>query len=114
LIAPSPAINKQSLRVGFEVLTAVSTKMAVFCVIVPCSLVEVYQLFRGPYCLRHQGDDAYILNHRLDKIKSYFYQTTRRYNPKDSHLPNLFGLSVKIHLKTAQNSENFTLSKATL
>jgi hypothetical protein len=28
--------------VGFEVLTAVSTKMTVFWVVAPCSLVEVY------------------------------------------------------------------------
>jgi hypothetical protein len=34
--------------VGFEVFTAVSTKMAVFWVVAPCSLVEVYQRFRGP------------------------------------------------------------------
>jgi hypothetical protein len=40
-------------NVGFEVLTAVGTKMAVFWVIVPCSMVEVYQRFRGPCCL-HQ------------------------------------------------------------
>jgi hypothetical protein len=37
--------------VGFEVLTAVSTKMAVFWVVAPCSLVEVYQRFTGPCCL---------------------------------------------------------------
>jgi hypothetical protein len=43
--------------VGFEVLTAVSTKMAVFWVVAPCSLVEVYQCFRGPCCLHHQGDE---------------------------------------------------------
>jgi hypothetical protein len=42
--------------VGFEVLTAVSTKMAVFWVVAPYSLVEVYQRFRGPCCFRHQGD----------------------------------------------------------
>jgi hypothetical protein len=42
--------------VGFEVLTAVSTKMAVFWVVEPCSLVEVYERFRGPWCLHHQGD----------------------------------------------------------
>jgi hypothetical protein len=41
--------------------------MAVFWVVVPCSLVEVYQRFTGPCCLHHQGD-------------------TRRYNPEDSHL----------------------------
>jgi hypothetical protein len=43
--------------VGFEVLTAVSMKMAVFWVVAPCSLVEFYQLFRGPCCLHHQGDE---------------------------------------------------------
>jgi hypothetical protein len=37
--------------VGFEVLMAVGTKMAVFWVLVPCSLVEIYQRFRGPCCL---------------------------------------------------------------
>jgi hypothetical protein len=31
--------------IGFEVLTAVSTKMAVFWVVAPCCLVEVYQRF---------------------------------------------------------------------
>jgi hypothetical protein len=30
--------------------------MAVFWVVAPCSLVEVYQRFRGPCCLHHQGD----------------------------------------------------------
>jgi hypothetical protein len=32
-------------------------KMAVFWVVAPCSLVEVYQAFRGPCCLQHQGDE---------------------------------------------------------
>jgi hypothetical protein len=45
------------VEVGFEVLTAVSMKIAVFWVVAPCSLVEVYQRFRGPCCcLHHQGD----------------------------------------------------------
>jgi hypothetical protein len=35
---------------GFEVLTAVSMKISVFWVVAPCSLVEVYQRFRGPCC----------------------------------------------------------------
>jgi hypothetical protein len=30
-------------------------KIAVFWVVAPCSLVEVYQRFRGPCCLHHQG-----------------------------------------------------------
>jgi hypothetical protein len=33
------------------------SKMAVFWVVAPCSLVEVYQRFRGPCCLHHQGDE---------------------------------------------------------
>jgi hypothetical protein len=41
---------------GFEVLTAVGTKMAIFWVVAACSLVEVYQRFRGPCCLHHQGE----------------------------------------------------------
>jgi hypothetical protein len=41
---------------GFEVLTAVSMKMAVFWVVVPYSLVEIYHRFRGPCCLHHQHD----------------------------------------------------------
>jgi hypothetical protein len=34
-------------------------KMAVFWVVAPCSLVEVYQRFRGPCCLHHQGDPSF-------------------------------------------------------
>jgi hypothetical protein len=45
------------VSVGFEVLMAVSTKMAVFWVVVPYCLVEVYQRFRGPCCLHHQGNE---------------------------------------------------------
>jgi hypothetical protein len=32
-------------------------KMAVFWVVAPCGLVEVYRRFRGLYCLHHQGDE---------------------------------------------------------
>jgi hypothetical protein len=63
----NPLKSKHS--VGFEVLTAVSTKMAVFWVLAPCSLVEVYQRFRGPCCFHHQGDPP-----------------LSPYNPEDSHL----------------------------
>jgi hypothetical protein len=47
--------------------------MAVFWVVAPCSLVEVYQRFRGPRCLHHLP-------------LSIIYQTTRRYNREDSNL----------------------------
>jgi hypothetical protein len=65
--------------IGFEVLTAVSAKMAVVWVVAPCSLVEVYQRFRGPCCLHHQGE-------RASETLVNFYQTTRHYNSEDSHL----------------------------
>jgi hypothetical protein len=75
--------------VGFEVLTAVSTKMAVFWVVAPCSLVEVYQRFRGPCCLHHQLGLLIALMMeaaRTSETLVNFYQITRRYNPEDNHL----------------------------
>jgi hypothetical protein len=41
--------------VRFQVLTAASMKMAVFWVVAPRRLVEVYRRFRGACCLHHQG-----------------------------------------------------------
>jgi hypothetical protein len=59
---------------GFEVLTAVSMKIAVFWVVAPCSLVEVYQRFSSPCCLHHQGDQKtaifialMFLNHNVSR-----------------------------------------------
>jgi hypothetical protein len=51
-------------------------KITVFWVVAPCSPVEVYQHFRGTCCLHHQGDETLV----------NLYQTTRHYNPEDSHL----------------------------
>jgi hypothetical protein len=74
-------------------------KMPVFWVLVPCSLVEVYQRFRGPCFLHHQGDVLEVLAAsiiraialmmeaaRTSETLGNFYQTTRRNNPEDSHL----------------------------
>jgi hypothetical protein len=57
--------------------------MAVFWVVTPCSLVEVYQRFRNPCCLRHQGDEKAA---RTSETLVNFYQTTRCCNPEDSHV----------------------------
>jgi hypothetical protein len=64
-------------------------KMAVFWVVAPCSLVEVYQRFRGPCCLHHQGDDSPLIALMMEVARTSenlvnFYRTTRRYNPEDS------------------------------
>jgi hypothetical protein len=68
-------------------------KMAVFWVVAPCRLVEVYRRFRDASCLYHQGDDrpASIIALMMEAASTSetsvnFYQTTRRYNPEDSHL----------------------------
>jgi hypothetical protein len=58
--------------------------MAVVWVVAPCSLVEVYQRFRGTCCLHHQSDEMEAA--RTSETLVNFYHTTRRYNPEDSHL----------------------------
>jgi hypothetical protein len=58
-------------RISYQLIM----KMAVFCVVAPYSLVEVYRRFGGACCLHHQN-----------KMSVNFYQTTRRNNPEDSHL----------------------------
>jgi hypothetical protein len=40
------------------ILRAVSMKIAVSCVIVPYSLVEVYRRFRGAFCHQHPGTQS--------------------------------------------------------
>jgi hypothetical protein len=61
--------------VGFEVITAVSMKMAVFCVVAPCSLSpSSWQMI----ALMMEAA-------RTSETLVNFYQTTRRYNPEDSH-----------------------------
>jgi hypothetical protein len=56
-----------SSSVGLEVLTAVSTNMAVFWVVAPCIALMMEAA-------------------RTSETLINFYQTTRRYNPEDSHL----------------------------
>jgi hypothetical protein len=61
--------------------------MAVFWVVASCSLVEVYQSFRGPCCLHHHSLTALMMEAaRTSETLIIFYQTTRRYNPEDSHI----------------------------
>jgi hypothetical protein len=47
-------------HVGFQVLTAVSMKIAIFWVVAPCSLVEVYRRFRGAGHRPHDGGSKHL------------------------------------------------------
>jgi hypothetical protein len=46
---------------GLEILTAASMKMAVFWVVAPCSLLEVYQRFRG-ICYNYYNPGSHLQN----------------------------------------------------
>jgi hypothetical protein len=46
--------KKESLRITDSKKTGQKMKMAVFWVVAPCGLVEVYRSFRGPCFLHHQ------------------------------------------------------------
>jgi hypothetical protein len=58
---------------------AVSMKIAIFWVVAPCSLEEVYQRFRRTCCLHHQAAST-------SETSVNFYQTTHCYNTEDSYL----------------------------
>jgi hypothetical protein len=64
-------------------------KMALFWVVVLCSLVEVYHNFRGVCFLSHR-----VIMDAASTIETFvnFYQTTWHNNPEDSHLQNIFYL----------------------
>jgi hypothetical protein len=48
---------------------AASMMMAVFWVVEPCSLIEVYRRFKGAFCLHHQGDDEEALVNMEMKLR---------------------------------------------
>jgi hypothetical protein len=67
-------------EVGFEVLTVVSMKMAVFWVVAPCSLVKVYQCFRGPYCLQNfYTTFHYYLNIACPTVRKIFNMSNNKW-----------------------------------
>jgi hypothetical protein len=72
--------------------------MAGFWVVASCSLVDVYQRFRGRCCLHYQGDEM-MEAARTSKTLVNFYQTTRRYNPEESHLRTHRRENLKSYLK---------------
>jgi hypothetical protein len=80
LTCPTRVVSwNYTVSVGFEVLTAVSKKIAVFWVVAPCSLVEVYQRFRGPCCLHQprRQQSSYTVSD-YEKIQSYWQRNETR------------------------------------
>jgi hypothetical protein len=76
-------MNNELGRMRFQVLMAISMKLAVFWVVSPCSLVEVYKHFRGACCL--------VIVLMMEALSTFgilvnFYQTTWCNNPEDGHL----------------------------
>jgi hypothetical protein len=50
--------------------------------------IHFYRRFRGTCCLHHQGNEIALMMEAASTSQTSvnFYQTTRRYNPEDSHL----------------------------
>jgi hypothetical protein len=66
-----------------------SMKMTAFWNMVPCSLVDVEQCFRGVYCLYHQGDESLIalMMEAVCTSEMLLYSdTTQCYVPESCHL----------------------------
>jgi hypothetical protein len=56
------------------------------CLLSCCCLVLVYRRFRGACCLQNKAIIALMMEATNTSETVNFYQTTRRSNPKDSHL----------------------------
>jgi hypothetical protein len=68
--------------------------MAVFWVVAPCHLVEVYRRFRGACCHHHA---LIIQAANTSETSANLYQTTRRINLEDSHHHTLRRENLKPH-----------------
>jgi hypothetical protein len=96
-------------------------KMAVFWVVVPCSLAEVSRRFRGTCCLHHQGDRGAAARGLLitlmmeaasiSETSANFYETTWLNNPEDRHVLTFFVNEIVICYYCSQiNNYNYDIS----
>jgi hypothetical protein len=66
---------KWAYVVTFQVLTAAGMNMAVFWVVAPCSLVEVYRRFRDTSCLCFRAKVNKLTTRQQGKIQPSFRST---------------------------------------
>jgi hypothetical protein len=78
-------INLSELQEIHIIQSQILMKIAVFWVVAPCSLVEVYQRFRGPCCLHHQGDDGRLHGATTQKTAIFILTAVRTSNPTDPY-----------------------------
>jgi hypothetical protein len=102
--------------VGFEVLTAVSMKMTVFWVVAPCSLVEVYQRFRGPCCLHHPDDllDYMVLQPRRQPSSELIWTSCSGYTGSDGRPRGGLMCLITEHLLKEDNLLTIKMKRETL
>jgi hypothetical protein len=80
-------LSSQQLYFGTShPLRRVVKKVAVFWVVAPCGLVEVYRRFRGRCCLLLVS--LIMESAKTTETFMNLHQTTRRNSPTDSHLRN--------------------------
>jgi hypothetical protein len=54
---------------------AMNMKMAVFCNVASCSLVDTERRFRSAYCLHHQGDEPFTGPHGATSQETAIFRT---------------------------------------
>jgi hypothetical protein len=72
-------------------------KTAVFWIVAPCRLIEVYGRFRGAYCRAMMEAALMMKTVSTSETSVNFYQTTRRNNSEDSHLHTRRRENLKSH-----------------
>jgi len=69
---------------NFEDFMTVMIQVKVFWDVILCSMVVVYQHFRGPYCLHLQGEA------QTSEMLVYYHNSTWHDNPEDLNLNPLY------------------------
>jgi hypothetical protein len=82
--------------------TLLTVKMAVFWVVTPCSLVEASEVHAASIIIVLMMEAASISETMVN-----FYQTTRRYNPEDSHLHTSCHENLKSYIIDEKKSTQF-------